>query len=97
MRKVTSNVFQKLRRLPTSVLMLLVKLYQLVISPMIGPRCRFYPTCSEYAIEALKTHGAIKGGWLTIKRLGRCHPMGTGGYDPVPPCCQPKEQPNLKE
>lgn len=86
-----------MKRIPANLLMLLVRFYQLLISPMLGPRCRFYPTCSEYAIEALRTHGAIKGGWLTIKRLGRCHPMGSGGYDPVPPCCQSKEKPSLKE
>jgi putative membrane protein insertion efficiency factor len=62
----------------------LIKLYQWIISPAIGPKCRFTPTCSQYAIEALKKHGVFKGLWLTIKRLGRCHPWGGHGYDPVP-------------
>jgi uncharacterized protein len=62
----------------------LIKLYQWIVSPLIGPKCRFTPTCSQYAIEALKKHGLIKGSWLTIKRLSRCHPWGGHGYDPVP-------------
>jgi len=62
----------------------LIKLYQWIISPAIGPRCRFTPTCSEYAVEALKKHGLIKGSWLVIKRVSRCHPWGGHGYDPVP-------------
>ena len=87
MRKSLSSYLQKTKRLPEALLILLVKFYQLFISPMIGPRCRFSPTCSEYAVEALKTHGAIKGVWLTMKRLSRCHPMHPGGLDTVPPCC----------
>lgn len=63
--------------------------YQLIISPMIGPRCRFTPTCSHYAIEAIKSHGIVKGCWLVAKRLIRCQPLSEGGYDPVPACCQP--------
>lgn len=66
------------------VLMAVVQLYRWVISPLLGPRCRFYPTCSEYALTALRHHGAVKGGWLTIKRIGRCHPGNEGGFDPVP-------------
>jgi putative membrane protein insertion efficiency factor len=62
----------------------LIKLYQWIISPVIGPKCRFTPTCSQYAIEALKKYGVLKGLWLTIKRLSRCHPWGGHGYDPVP-------------
>jgi len=62
----------------------LVRGYQLVISPYLGPRCRYQPTCSSYMIEALNKHGAIKGVWLGIKRIGRCHPWGGHGYDPVP-------------
>lgn len=61
-----------------------IRFYQLVLSPLIGPRCRFQPTCSHYAIEALDRHGALKGGWLTLKRIARCHPWGGFGYDPVP-------------
>ncbi len=62
----------------------LIKLYQAIISPWIGPKCRYTPTCSQYGIEALKKHGPVKGMWLTIKRIGRCHPWGGHGYDPVP-------------
>jgi len=62
----------------------LIKLYQWSVSPMLGPKCRFTPTCSQYAIEALKKHGVFKGLWLTVRRLSRCHPWGGHGYDPVP-------------
>ena len=62
----------------------LIRLYQLVISPWLGPKCRFTPTCSQYGIEAIKKHGPFKGGWLTLKRIGRCHPWGAHGHDPVP-------------
>lgn len=62
----------------------LIKLYQWVISPMIGPKCRFTPTCSSYAIQALQKHGLIKGLWLAVKRISRCHPWGGSGWDPVP-------------
>ena len=61
-----------------------VKFYRLVISPLIGSNCRFQPTCSEYALEALKTHGAFRGAWLAARRILRCHPLGGSGYDPVP-------------
>ncbi len=71
----------------------LIRAYQLVISPLIGPRCRFTPTCSQYGIEALRTHGLIKGCWLTLKRILKCQPLCVGGYDPVPP----KVHPNNKE
>ncbi len=66
----------------------LVRFYQLFISPIIGPRCRFYPSCSHYTIEAFKLHGVLKGGWLAIKRIAQCHPKNPGGVDPVPPCTQ---------
>jgi putative membrane protein insertion efficiency factor len=52
---------------------------------MIGPRCRFLPTCSDYALEALARHGVVRGGWLAVRRISRCHPWGDSGYDPVPP------------
>lgn len=61
-----------------------IRFYQIVISPLIGPRCRYIPTCSQYAIEALQVHGCIKGVILSSKRLCRCHPWGGFGYDPVP-------------
>jgi len=62
----------------------LVRGYQVIISPLIGPRCRFIPTCSQYAIEAINIHGLQKGTWLASKRLLRCHPFNPGGSDPVP-------------
>lgn len=64
--------------------LLLIALYRGVISPLLGPRCRFYPSCSEYGAQALERFGLIKGLWLTIRRLGRCHPFHAGGVDPVP-------------
>ncbi|THF59381.1 membrane protein insertion efficiency factor YidD [Pseudothauera rhizosphaerae] len=63
----------------------LIRAYQLFISPLLGPRCRFYPTCSHYALEALDTHGVLKGSWLALRRILRCHPWNPGGFDPVPP------------
>lgn len=68
----------------TRLLLLLIKAYQYLISPMLGPSCRFTPSCSEYAAQALKKYGAPKGLWLSIKRVGRCHPWHDGGYDPLP-------------
>lgn len=59
--------------------------YQLTVSPLIGPRCRFHPSCSHYAAEAVERHGLIRGSGLALARLGRCHPFNPGGYDPVPP------------
>ena len=66
------------------VLKILIRGYQLAISPLFGPRCRFYPSCSHYAIQAIDAHGALRGTWLTVKRIGRCHPFNAGGFDPVP-------------
>lgn len=64
----------------------LVKAYRLLLSPTLGTSCRFEPTCSQYALQALERHGASKGSYLTLKRLGRCHPWCDGGLDPVPGC-----------
>ena len=61
-----------------------VRFYRLVISPLIGSNCRFQPTCSSYALEALEKHGAVKGTALAVKRIAKCHPLGGSGYDPVP-------------
>jgi putative membrane protein insertion efficiency factor len=63
---------------------LFIRVYQLIISPMLGSNCRFIPTCSEYAMESLKEYGLIKGIFLSIKRIGKCHPWGSHGYDPIP-------------
>lgn len=65
-------------------LILFIRIYQYSISPLLGPRCRFTPTCSTYAIEAISKYGVIKGVWFAMKRISRCHPGNTGGYDPVP-------------
>jgi hypothetical protein len=62
----------------------LVRAYQLTLSPLLGRQCRFLPTCSRYAMEAVETHGALKGSWLALRRLLRCHPFAASGYDPVP-------------
>ena len=67
-----------------TVLIALLRFYRYEISPMLGRNCRFHPTCSEYAIEAVQRHGALRGGWMAAKRVGRCHPFNPGGYDPVP-------------
>lgn len=67
------------------VLSLPVRLYRATFSPLVGMNCRFHPTCSAYALEALERHGALFGGWLTLRRLLRCHPWGGFGEDPVPP------------
>ena len=66
------------------VLKFLIRAYQLTISPMLGPCCRFHPTCSHYGMEAIDRHGALRGSWLTLKRISRCHPFHEGGFDPVP-------------
>ncbi|MDD5365117.1 MAG: membrane protein insertion efficiency factor YidD [Gallionellaceae bacterium] len=71
------NLFQR-------VLIGAIRVYQIALSPYFGSQCRFYPTCSEYAKEAVARHGALKGGWLAIRRIGRCHPYHPGGHDPVP-------------
>ena len=65
-------------------MILLIKIYQWTLSPLIGRNCRYTPTCSNYGIEAIRKYGAIKGGWLTIKRVASCNPWGGSGYDPVP-------------
>ncbi|WP_153146999.1 membrane protein insertion efficiency factor YidD [Dechloromonas sp. H13] len=66
------------------LLVALLRTYQYAISPFLGRRCRYYPSCSEYAVEAVQKYGALKGGWLGVKRVCRCHPWHPGGYDPVP-------------
>jgi putative membrane protein insertion efficiency factor len=71
-------------RLPSKLLLLILAGYQRWISPLFGPHCRFHPSCSSYAAAAIANHGAVRGGWLAIKRLARCQPFSAGGYDPVP-------------
>jgi putative membrane protein insertion efficiency factor len=77
---------------------LLIRLYQWTVSPLLGPACRFYPSCSQYALRAVLRFGVFKGGWLTLARLSRCHPWHPGGFDPVPPapasrvCAHPHDQ-----
>lgn len=79
--KRSQRICKRIAALP---LIGLVRFYQLCISPLTPPSCRFTPTCSQYALEALRKHGLLKGGWLTLRRLARCHPWGGSGYDPVP-------------
>jgi uncharacterized protein len=67
-----------------SIARALILVYRFTLSPLLGPRCRFYPSCSAYALEAVDRHGALRGLWLALRRIGRCHPWHPGGYDPVP-------------
>jgi putative membrane protein insertion efficiency factor len=94
-RKVTAAVVRYLQpaaaalgrvlwNLPRNILILLLKAYRKVISPLYGQVCRFFPSCSAYALEAITVHGAVKGSWLAVRRLGRCHPWNAGGVDHVP-------------
>jgi uncharacterized protein len=71
--------------LPARILAAPIRFYQRFISPALPPSCRYSPSCSSYAVEALQTHGAVRGSWLAVRRIGRCHPWHAGGYDPVPP------------
>ncbi|MFP4053062.1 MAG: membrane protein insertion efficiency factor YidD [Phycisphaerae bacterium] len=79
------TTWRRVRGVPARVLILLVRLYQVTLSPIVGRHCRFQPTCSRYFIEAVKTHGAVRGGGLGLWRILRCNPLCKGGYDPVPP------------
>jgi putative membrane protein insertion efficiency factor len=79
-----SKFMKYIRSFLIFILLIPIRLYKYFISPMIGPSCRYTPTCSQYAVEALKKHGPIKGLYLTIKRILSCHPWGGHGYDPVP-------------
>lgn len=81
------------------VLVLFVRAYQVVLSPLLPPSCRYHPTCSNYAIEALEKHGALRGGWLAVKRIARCHPFRPGGFDPVPdpPSTLPSSPPPTRD
>lgn len=72
------------RRVISDFFVFLIKIYQVLLSPILGASCRYTPTCSQYGIEAIKKYGPFKGGWLTLKRIGRCNPWGGHGHDPVP-------------
>ncbi len=76
------------------ILVKLIRGYQLFLSPLLGSRCRYFPTCSSYATEALEEHGILKGSLLAVKRIGRCHPLAEGGLDPVPSCQCSEKQPS---
>jgi len=79
-----SGASRLVARAPRTALVLLVRLYQVGLSPLLPPACRYYPSCSAYAVEALEKHGALRGGWLALRRIARCHPFRPGGFDPVP-------------
>ncbi|MCC5856119.1 MAG: membrane protein insertion efficiency factor YidD [Idiomarina sp.] len=81
----------KIKQALQAVFIGLIRLYQLLISPLLGPRCRFVPTCSEYAIHAIRRFGVIKGSWLAVRRISKCHPGHPGGFDPVPGDEPPEE------
>jgi len=101
-RMKNENALRRVRHffgmVPSAFCVLLVRVYQLILSPaknaLLGPagHCRFEPSCSQYAVEALKTHGALGGGWLAAKRVCRCHPWGDFGEDPVPAAKSPKSK-----
>ena len=81
---MTLPAFSSMLRLPQQMLIGLVKAYRLLLSPWLGSACRFEPTCSAYSLQALQQHGAVRGSYLTLRRLVRCHPLCDGGHDPVP-------------
>lgn len=80
-----ASVWSLVRRAPAAVLLGVLWVYQRVVSPLTPPTCRFYPSCSQYAVVAVRRHGAVRGGWLAVRRVARCHPWNPGGVDDVPP------------
>jgi len=82
--KIFRIILKKINFIFTQIFIGLIRIYQRIISPLLPSSCRFTPSCSVYGIEALRKYGAIKGGWLTLKRVLSCHPFGKSGYDPVP-------------
>jgi putative membrane protein insertion efficiency factor len=87
-----TSLVDRLKALPLASALLVIRGYQLLVSPLMGARCRYYPCCSNYALEALRLHGCARGTWLAAKRIARCHPYSSGGLDPVPALktCHPK-------
>lgn len=82
--KNDTSIITRIMQILALPFILVIKIYQWVISPILGPKCRFTPSCSHYGLEALKKYGLIKGSWLAARRIARCHPWGGHGYDPVP-------------
>jgi putative membrane protein insertion efficiency factor len=80
-----ARISTALRWLVVRLLQLPIVVYRYTLSPLLGPRCRYMPSCSAYALEALQVHGPIRGSWLAFRRITRCHPLREGGFDPVPP------------
>lgn len=78
------RVLNALKRLPSTVAIILIRIYKAVLSPILPQSCRFTPSCSTYALTSIERYGIIRGGWLAIKRIARCHPWNPGGHDPVP-------------
>lgn len=81
---VVQRILRFAIRVPAMLVVLLLRAYRFLVSPMYGDTCRFYPSCSAYALEAVDRHGVLRGGWLAVRRLGRCHPWNPGGVDLVP-------------
>ncbi len=79
-----SKLWHLIKKLITLIFLSIIRVYQILLSPILGASCRFTPTCSQYGMEAILKYGPFKGGWLTLKRIGRCHPWGKHGPDPVP-------------
>jgi uncharacterized protein len=77
-------IFNFIKNIFASLFIAIIRIYQIFISPMLPPRCRYTPTCSQYGVEAIRKHGALRGAWLAAKRIASCHPWGGHGYDPVP-------------
>jgi len=81
---VRRHPLSQIARLPARAAAALIRLYQWTLSPLLGSHCRFHPSCSQYALEAITKHGLVRGGLLGVRRIGRCHPFHDGGFDPVP-------------
>ena len=91
MRRWLARGWRFVARVPALLMIGTFRLWQLLVSPTYGQTCRFYPSCSAYGVEAVRRHGALRGGWLTVRRLARCHPWNPGGVDLVPPSTQGRE------